>query len=443
MRLLGNGEIITLNSKNQFIHDGAILIDGNRIIDLGDTEVLKSKYPHVEYFNLDHRLLIPGFLNSHMHLYSTFARGMPLKGAPPVRFKEILEKLWWKLDKNLATEEEIYYSALVPLIEGVRSGTTGIIDHHASFGHILGSLDILEKATMNVGVRSVLCYETSDRWGKDLSKLSIEENSRFIEKTKKTKNSLIAATFGLHASLTLSDKTLEECAVEAKRLNVGFHVHVAEGIEDIEDSIKKSKKRVVERLNDFGIFSDKTLAIHCVHINKDEIEILAETGTMVVNNPESNMNNAVGVPPLIEMYNKGIKIGLGTDGYTPSMLESAKVAYILPKLYYGDPRAGNEIVENMIFKNNRIFFEKFFNNPIGIIEKGAFADIVVLDYFPPTPLNQNNLFYHIIFGIRENAINSVIINGDFIFESGKFTRIDEQEVNYKAHAIAEKFWEKM
>jgi len=443
VKILGNGEIITLNDRKEFIHDGAILVKGNKITDIGSTDTLRIKYPHAEYFNLHHKIVVPGFLNAHMHLYSTFARGMTLKGAPPAKFKEILEKLWWKLDKNLTTEEEIYYSAVVPLIEGIKSGTTGIIDHHASFGLVPGSLDILEKAAIDIGVRSVLCYEVSDRWGKNLSKQSINENSRFIEKTRKNKNSLTGSTFGLHASLTLSNETLEECSSEAKRLGVGFHVHVAEGIEDVENSLKKSKKRVVDRLNNFGIFSNKTLAIHCVHINKDEIDILAETKAMVVHNPESNMNNAVGVAPLLEMNDAGVLIGLGTDGYTPSMLESAKVAYILPKLNYGDPRIGNEIVENMLFKNNGIFFGKFFDNPLGIIKKGAFADIVMLDYYPPTPLNENNFFYHLIFGIRESAIDSVMINGEFVLLNKKFTKIDEEEINYKASKIAGKFWEKI
>jgi putative selenium metabolism protein SsnA len=443
MKLLGNGEIITLNDKNEFIHDGAILVEGNLISDIGGTAELKSRYPHAEYVNLEHRLVLPGFLNTHMHLYSTFARGMALKGSPPKNFKEILEKLWWKLDKNLSTPEEIYYSAMIPLIEGIKSGTTGIIDHHASFGLVSGSLDLLEKAAIDAGVRSVLCYEVSDRWGKNLSKQSIEENTRFIKKTQKNRNPLIGASFGLHASLTLSDETLEKCSTEAKRLGSGFHIHVAEGIEDVEDSLKRSKKRVVERLNDFGIFSDKTLAIHCVHINSNEISILTQTKAMVVHNPESNMNNAVGMAHLLEMNDSGVQIGLGTDGYTPSMIESVKVAYILPKLGYRDPRVGNNIVEKMLFKNNRFFFGKFFDNPLGIIKKRAFADIAILDYYPPTPMNENNFFYHLIFGIRENSIDSVMINGEFVYLHKKLTKIDEEELNYKANKIASKFWEKM
>ncbi len=446
MKLIGNAEILTLENKG-FIHDGAIAIDGETIKEIGQTEELRNKYPNAEFINAEHRLVMPGFLNAHMHLYSTFARGMGLKGEPPKTFGEILKKLWWKLDKNLTTKEELYYSAMVPLIEGIKSGTTAILDHHASFGLIDGSLDIIEKAALDVGVRSVLCYETSDRWGKEARDASIRENVRFIMKKKKDiitePETLTAATFGMHASLTLSDETLEISKSEAEKLGVGFHIHVAEGEEDVEDSLKKSGVRVVERLEKFGILGDKTLAIHCIHINEKEIDILKETNTMVVHNPESNMNNAVGVAPILEFFEKGILTGIGTDGYTPSMFESVKVAYILPKLHYKDPRVGGAESQKMLFENNRKIFAKFFDKPVGVIEEGAYADIIILDYYPPTPFNADNAFYHLIFGMRDNLVNTTIINGRVVMKDRKLLNIDEEEIMEKSKEVAKKFWEKM
>ncbi len=446
MKLIGNAEILTLGSKG-FIHDGAIAIDGETIKEIGQTEELRNKYPDAEFINAEHRLVMPGFLNAHMHLYSTFARGMGLKGEPPKTFGEILKKLWWKLDKNLTTKEELYYSAMVPLIEGIKSGTTAILDHHASFGLIDGSLDIIEKAALDAGVRSVLCYETSDRWGKEARDASIRENVRFIMKKKKDvitePETLTAATFGMHASLTLSDETLEMSKSEAERLGVGFHIHVAEGEEDVEDSLKKSGVRVVERLKKFGILGDKTLAIHCIHINEKEIDILKETNTMVVHNPESNMNNAVGVAPILEFFKKGILTGIGTDGYTPSMFESVKVAYILPKLHYKDPRVGGGESQKMLFENNRKIFAKFFDKPVGVIEEGAYADIIILDYYPPTPFNADNAFYHLIFGMRDNLVNTTIINGRIVMKDRKLLNIDEEKIMAKSREVAKKFWEKM
>lgn len=442
MLLIGNGALLTMGENNRFIKDGAVLIDGEYIKDIGETRELKEKYPEAEYMDAGHRLIMPGFLNTHMHLYSTFSRGMSLKGEPAKNFKEILEKLWFKMDKCLSTEEEIYYSAMIPIIEGIKCGVTGIIDHHASYGLMDGSLDILEKAASDAGLRAVLCYETSDRWGREMTDASIKENVRFIKKKKNT-DDLVKATFGLHASLTLSDDTLERCKAEADSLGSGFHVHVAEGIEDVEDSLSKSGMRVAERLNSFGILGDKTLAVHCVHVDDNEIDILKNTGTMVIHNPESNMNNGVGSAPLLEFFRKGILTGIGTDGYTPSMLESVKTAYILPKLVHNDPRVGFEESRRMLFENNRKIFGKFYDIPVGVIQPGAYADMIILDYYPPTPFDVNNYFGHLIFGMRDNQVNTTIVNGRVLMRNHELAEIDEEEVMARSREVAEKFWEKM
>ncbi|BAL81030.1 putative aminohydrolase SsnA [Caldisericum exile] len=438
MKVLYNGKIITLDKDRPYIENGAIAIDDGVIFDVGTTQQITSKYKDAELYDLENRYVIPGFINTHMHLYSTFARGFGFGGASPYSFKEILEQIWWKLDKLLISEEEIYYSALMPAIEGLKSGTTTIIDHHASFGLIDGSLDIVENALRDVGIRGVLAFETSDRWGKELSEQSIRENERYIKKEKD--RDFFNALFGLHASFTLSDETLERVSSIANSLNVGFHIHVAEGIEDVESALKVSNKRTVERLKDFGILKKDTLAIHCININDVEIDILNETHTTVIHNPESNMNNGVGVAPILEMDRKGILIGLGTDGYTPSMIESVKVAYILPKLHYKDPRVGSDLARRMLFENNASVANRFFNKIVGVIKEGAYADLVVLDYNPPTPLNEDNFFFHLIFGIRENSVRDVFVHGRLLVKDQKLTHIDEIEVSRKSQEIAKNFW---
>ena len=439
MKVLYNGKIITLGSE-AYIENGAIAIENGIIVEVGSTQSILSKYKDAELYDLDGRFVIPGFINTHMHLYSTFARGFGFGGASPYTFKEILELIWWRLDKFLDTEEEIYYSALMPAIEGLKSGTTTIIDHHASFGLIDGSLDIVENALKEVGIRGVLAYETSDRWGRELSEKSIKENERYIRKEKN--KDFFNALFGLHASFTLENETLEKVSAIAKSLNVGFHIHVAEGIEDVEHALKTSRKRTVERLNDFGILGKDTLAIHCININEKEIEILKDTETTVVHNPESNMNNGVGVAPILEMDKAHILLGLGTDGYTPSMIESVKVAYILPKLHYRDPRVGSDLARRMLFENNSSIASRFFNRKVGVIEKDAYADLVVLDYNPPTPVDGNNFFYHLIFGIRDNAVKDVFVHGELLVKDQKLTKIDEEEVSRKSIEVAKKFWRK-
>ena len=440
MKVIYNGRIITLNETQPFLENGAIAIDNGNIVDVGSSFEILGKYKDAELIDADQSLIIPGFINTHMHLYSTFARGFGFGGSSPSNFKEILEQIWWRMDKLLDTEDEIYYSALMFAVEGLKSGTTTIIDHHASYGLIDGSLDIIEKALADASVRGVLAFETSDRWGKELSQKSIRENERYIKKDKN--KDFFNALFGLHASFTLNNDTLEEVASIGNSLNTGFHIHVEEGEADVEETLKMSNKRPVERLNEFGILKDNTIAVHCVYVNEEEIDILKNTNTIVVHNPESNMNNAVGMTPILPMYKKGIMLGLGTDGYTSSMVESVKVAHILPKLYYRDPRVGGDIAEAMLLKNNMKIASRFFNSPVGVIKPGAYADLLLLDYFPPTPVNADNFYSHLIFGIREDVIRDVFVNGELVVSNHKLTKLEEKEISRKSIEVVKKFWGK-
>lgn len=440
MKVIYNGRIITLNEDLPFLDNGAIAIENGKIVEIGSSFEMLSKYKDAELIDARQGLIIPGFINTHMHLYSTFARGFGFDGASPSNFKEILEQIWWRMDKLLDTEDEVYYSALMFAVEGLKSGTTTLIDHHASYGLIDGSLDIIEKALTDACVRGVLAFETSDRWGKELSQQSIRENERYIKKEKN--KDFFNALFGLHASFTLSNETLEEVSSIGNSLNTGFHIHVEEGEADVDETLKMSNKRPVERLNEFGILKDSTIAVHCVYVNEKEIDILKDTNTIVVHNPESNMNNAVGMTPILPMYKKGVMLGLGTDGYTSSMVESVKVAHILPKLYYRDPRVGGDIAEKMLLKNNKNIASRFFNAPVGIIEPGAYADLLLLDYFPPTPINADNFYSHLIFGIREDAIRDVFVNGELVVSNHRLTKLDEKEISQKSIEVVKKFWEK-
>ncbi|HID61805.1 MAG TPA: hypothetical protein EYP49_03520 [Anaerolineae bacterium] len=307
--LITGGTVITFGQANAVITDGAILIKGERIADLGPAAELVARYPDEERLEAQGKLVMPGLICAHTHFYGAFARGLTIPGQAPQNFPEILERLWWRLDKALWSDD-VRYSALVCLIDAIRHGTTTLIDHHASPNVIAGSLDIIAEATLQAGVRACLCYEVTDRDGEEKARAGIAENVRFIAEARQRGDPLLAGTFGLHASLTLSDETLEECVGEARDLDAGFHVHVAEDKADVKDSLKKSGLRVVERLNKLGILGPKTIAAHCVHVDAYEIDILRETGTRVVHNPRSNMNNAVGTADVVTMLRRGIEVGI-------------------------------------------------------------------------------------------------------------------------------------
>lgn len=442
MLLVGNGTVLTLGKNNHIIPKGAVLIRDTFIQEVGPTDDLKKRFPQVQFIDAHGKLIMPGMINSHMHLYSTFARGMDSKSKPPKNFQDILAGLWWKLDK-LLTREDVYYSALIPLIECIKTGTTTIIDHHASPVAIRGSLSTMAKASQEVGVRAAFCYEVSDRDGERATNEGIEENAEFIASCKAKPDAMVSALFGLHASFTLSDRTLELCKEAVAPYDMGYHIHVAEGVKDLKDSLAKSGLRVVERLNKLGILGPKTIAAHCIHINDSEIDILKGTRTNVVHNPESNMGNAVGVAPVLRLMNQGVRVGLGTDGYTCDLFESAKVANVLHKHTAADPSVAWEEVPQMLYANNPRIAEGLFGGKFGTLEEGAWADLIVVDYLPFTPLNEDNWSGHLLFGVSGRAVETTIINGQVRMLQRELVGIDEEGVCARSRELAQKLWKRL
>ncbi len=441
--LITGGTLLTFGQANAVITDGALLIQGERIADLGPTAELMARYPDEERLDAQGKLVMPGLICAHTHFYGAFARGMAIPGQAPQNFPEILERLWWRLDKALWSDD-VRYSALVCLIDAIRHGTTTLIDHHASPNVIAGSLDIIAEATLQAGVRACLCYEVTDRDGLDKARAGIAENAHFIAEARKRASPLLAGTFGLHASLTLSDETLRECVAAAGDLDVGFHIHVAEDQADVRDSLKKSGLRVVERLNKLGILGPKTIAAHCVHVDAYEVDTLRETGTRVVHNPRSNMNNAVGTADVLTMLQRGIEVGLGNDGFSNNMFAEMHVAYLVHKLSKSDPRAmGADQVMRMAFAHNAHTAGLFFPGPLGELSVGALADIILVDYVPTTPLTEDNFPWHIIFGVDGTGVDTTIVGGRVLMHSRELLTLDEEEICARSRELAGKLWRRL
>lgn len=442
MKLYGNGVLITLNSKDTVIKDGALLIDEDIIRDYGKTEKMKAKYQKANYHDVEGKVIMPGMINTHMHFYSTFARGMDLKTElPPQNFQEILEKLWWRLDQTM-NSEDIYYSALYALIESIRCGTTTIFDHHASYGYIENSLDIIAEAVVKSKLRTNLSYEISDRHGKLKSKKGIKENERFIRRTESLNNDFITPAIGLHASFTLEDETLKEAAELAESTETPLHFHAAEGAVDQEDSQKRGYKNLVDRFEKLNILKEDSLAIHGVHLSEAEYEVLAKHGVYLIHNPESNMGNAVGAINLKKGLDKNLTVGLGTDGYTTDMFESINVADLLQKHDNSDPNLGGDDIRKICFENNRKIAQRYFNKKLGIIAKGVPADVIMLDYKSPTPITTDNYFFHVLFGFNGGLVDTTIVNGNVLMENQEVKVLDYEKTIEKCQKQARNFWER-
>jgi len=450
--IIRNARVVCLDRENRVLDNADVVIGSDGAIESvgvgGRVSGVKPADPTPSHPTPSHpvldargRLLMPALINCHTHLYSTLARGIALPGPAPKNFPEILKKLWWRLDRALEPDD-VYLSALVGLVDCAKNGVGTLVDHHSSPNACAGSLDQVERAFRDVGLRGVLCYETSDRDGPAKAQAALDENVRFIERTRRAGDGMIAASFGLHASFTLSDRTLRR-AVEAEQgLEAGFHIHVAEDRSDLEHARRRFKKTVVARLRDLGVLTDRTLAAHCIHVTAGDVAALARLGSAVAHNPQSNSNNAVGVAKLLELMAAGVLVGLGSDGYSPRMWDEFKTAFHLQKVRTGDPRVGYAEAWAAALLNNRTIARKLWGMEIGRIEPGARADLVLVDYWPPTPLHAGNLFGHVLFGIANAPVDTLIVNGRVVVKDKRCVTVDEAAVAERATRKAKALWER-
>jgi putative selenium metabolism protein SsnA len=437
--LITNGTLVTWETSNRVLNDHALRIVDGRIAEIGAARDLEMRYPTDERIDARGGIIMPGGICAHTHFYGAFARGMAIPGDPPEDFPAILRRLWWNLDKAL-DKDAVRLSALVCLVDAIKHGTTTLFDHHASPNFIHTSLDVIADAVDTAGLRAVLCYEVSDRDGQDKTDAGIQENVRFMRDVMG--RARVRGTFGLHASMTLSDMTLQRCA--DANPGRGFHIHVAEHEADEIDSLSTYGRRVVQRLNDFGMLNDQTILAHAVHIDDAERDLVAKTGTWVTHQPRSNMNNAVGAMPLDDFLQHGLRdrLCLGNDGFSNVMWEEWKAAYLLHKVVNRDPRRANGAdIAHMAAVNNARLTDVFFpDDGVGRLRVGAAADIMIVDYHPFTPLTADNLPWHILFGFEASMVRTTLVDGRVLMRDRQLVTLDELAIAAEARALAPIIW---
>lgn len=441
--LITNGQLVTWGEDNEIIDNGALLLRDGRIAAIGESQTLDLEYPEAENLDASGQLIMPGNICAHTHFYGAFARGMGIPGPPMKDFPDILERLWWRLDRALMAED-VEYSALVCLVDAIKHGTTTLFDHHSSPSAIEGSLDVIAGAVEKAGLRADLCYEVTDRNGPEGAQAGIDENVRYLKTLEANKSSLLSGTFGLHASLSLSDETLANCVDAASDLDTGFHIHVAEHEADEYDSLFKYDKRVVNRLALAGILGPKSIVAHAIHVDPAEKNMLNDTGTWVTHQPRSNMNNGVGAADIEGMLRLGIPVCLGNDGFSNNMWAEWKTAYLLHKVVHRDPRRANGMdIAQMAIYNNAALAGVFWPElPIGRLEVGAAADIILVDYHPTTPLTAGNLPWHIIFGFEIDMVTTTIVAGRILMRDRQLLTLDEAEITARSRELAKGVWQR-
>lgn len=425
--LLKNATLLTFYPAR--VEEMDVRVSGGKISEKG---AALPKRDGETVLDLSGKFLAPGMVCAHTHLYSSLSRGMPGPKEPPANFPQILERVWWRLDRAL-DEEAIYYSAAVGLLDAIACGTTTIIDHHASPGGIAGSLKLMKSVFETFGMRGVLCYEVTDRGGMEERDAGLAENLWMLEH----QSDLVKGLVGAHAAFTLSDASLRLCAELVGAYKTGIHIHLAEDVCDVQRALDHYDKSVVARLAAAGALNDKSVLAHGVCLSREELAWIRNIWCWLVHNPRSNMNNAVGYAPVAEF---GDHAALGTDGITSNMFEEVKCMYF--KAQDAHAGFGAEECVRVLHGGQRIV-SALFNLPVGGLNVGAAADLLVLDYPSPTPVHAGNLAWHLIFGMTQAHVESVMIAGAFVLRQRQFVYPDAAQIYRRALAVAQKLWQRL
>jgi len=425
--LLDGGTVVT-SLDPVVVTTADVLVRDGRVADLGAIDA-----PDAERIDCSGCLVIPGNVCAHHHLYSALARGMPYRLEPPDNFVQVLQRVWWRLDRAL-DEDAVWLSAWSGGADALLAGTTTIVDHHASPNAIAGSLDRIAEALGELGARSVLGYEVTDRDGPERATAGIEENLRFC----KGGFPLALGMVGAHASFTLSDETLAGCVEVARDADAGIHIHVAEDVADERDSISRFDQRVVERLAEAGALGPRSLLAHCVHVDEREIELIRQTGTWVAHNARSNMNNRVGRAPVGDL---GERVALGTDGIDGDLFAESRTAFWRAR--EADPSVGPSWILKRMAASARLAAGVYEEPLLGTLQPSAPADLVVLAYDPPTPVTAENLAGHWAFGLSARHVRDVVVNGEVVVRERRLAKDSEAEVRARCRVAAEQLWRRM
>lgn len=433
-KILYDGRILNPALEESFISKGFIIIRDGKIAQVapGDPpETLKG-----EWIDLNRKLVLPGMINAHAHLYSSLALGMPPSKKKLSSFTRILEQIWWILDRAL-DRESVQASFELGLVEHLRAGVTTVIDHHSSPGFIHGSLSLLAKSARRWGMNISGAFEVSDRNGVKVFQESLEENLRFHRAYINVPS--IRPLIGLHASFSLSDASLKQIsdALTSER-NWGIHIHVAEDQTDATNAIERGYTSLLHRLDTFGLLNRNSLVAHGVYFSSEDIKKAEERDIMLVHNPTSNANNRVGLATtdLIQ----SLKAGLGTDGMQANLLDEARQGSLIRSSHYSGDEWSSDYLE-LLFRNNPEIATRLFSNPIGRLEPGYQADLAIYDYQPRTQLTSSNWKGHLLYGLSRPC--DVITAGEYRLKDYELVDGKIEPIYHRSQVQAGRLWSRM
>jgi 5-methylthioadenosine/S-adenosylhomocysteine deaminase len=435
--LVKGGTVLTMDDKRRIFHDGAIAVEDGNILKVGATDAVSRGFASDEVLDARGCIVMPGLICAHTHLYGIALRGSALNVKPPTDFLQILQRVWWPVDEAL-TNADAYTTTLAASTESLMNGTTCFADTYSAPNAIPGSLDHIAKASNEVGIRGIISFEATERRSKEEGRRGLNESLRFIGRKDKGR---AMGMVSLHASFTVSDELISQGVEASEKHGVPLTVHVSEGPNDVYHNMERYGKRTVERLHDRGLLSSRAVLAHCVHLNEREIELIGRSSASVAHNPMSNMLNAVGVAPLVEMLDHGVNVGLGNDGYVFDMFENMRAAFLLQRVARRNPNrpSPQEVVEMCTVNAARAYGLA----SLGSISAGKRADIIVVrPSFVATPYS-GSVYGYVVNGLTGPDVRDVVVDGEVVVREKKMLKIDVEKSEKQVLKTMERLWRRL
>lgn len=437
--LIKDGLIVTMGKDRRIYKKGSVAIEDGKIKAVGKFE--RGGKPD-EVIDARGKIVMPGLICAHTHMYGMLLRGAPLKIEPPTDLSQILQRVWWPMDEAM-TKRDAQASALISCLEFIKTGTTFFADTYSGPESTTGVLDRIASGVQESGIRGLIAFEATERGTHAQGAKGMRENVRFIKKIKKKRRSRVQGMVSIHASFTVSDELLHYGRGVASRYSVPLTIHTSEGLVDLYHNLERYGKRTVERFHEIGLLGPDVVLAHCVHVNDDELGLIKETGAKVAHNPMSNMLNGVGVAPVLKMQMMGIPVGLGNDGYIFDGFENIRAAFLLHKVALRDPQAISpmEALEMATVRGAELYG---LDDKLGSIEEGKLGDVIVVNpSIAPTPLRPESVVEHIVNTVDGDDVETVIVGGHIVMRDRKVLTLDEKEVVETSRKSAKKLWQKL
>jgi len=438
--LITGGRVGTQDADRMVIADGAVAIEGNRIVAVGPREEVEGAHSAEKVIDASGKIVAPGFICTHTHMPSVVGHNMPVDFSKFRSFMDLLTKWWWPDVEEQTTYDGIYWTTLWAAGKMLKSGTTTVCDMVEAPSFVDGCLDRTAQAIEELGSRAVVCYESTERISLENASAGIRENERFFKDRKALPDSRVTGRIGVHTAFTASEAMLERVRGIATDLGAGLVIHVAEIPPPM--LVEKYGRTAPFVLRDAGFLGPDVLAVHCIHMEAEEIAIWKEHDVKVSHTPMSNMLGGSGVAPVVEMLDEGITVSLGHDCFfTLDMLEYIRMAYLLHKAHHLNPGVipsfqAIDLATTSAAKALQM------EQQIGSLEVGKKADILVIQPSQPSPLLPQLFYDTLINDVSGADVRTVLVDGRVVVQDGQLVNVDEEEVQRRVVEETTALWKR-